>query len=168
MSNFSEKVKVFHRLNRLKLKAGVDMTDSRQGFIDPLAIHKAQQAIESRKGDYAAEAESLLVQLDSTWEDMKRETDIKKIEKLSVDLHNFSNNIKDMAETFDYMLMGYFGKSLRDFCERLDILNKAHHTIVQAHIDVMNIAFKHDIKDEGGPQGRELKAMLAKAVEKYS
>lgn len=167
MSNFSEKVKIRHRLNRLKLKAGA-ADDARSGFIDPLAIQKAQQAIDGQKENYAGEVEGLLVRLDSTWEDLKKEKDAKRVKKMMAELHNFANNIKDMAETFDYRLMSHFGESLRNFCEKINISNEAHHTIVQAHIDVMWIAFKHNIKDEGGPQGQELKAMLARAIEKHS
>ncbi len=168
MSNFSEKVRIQHRLNKLKLKAGVGLEDERLGYIDPSAIHKAQAAIDREEDNYAAEVEEVLVKLDSTWEDLKSEGQGTNTKKLTSELYNYANNVKDMAETFDYKLMRSFGESLRDFCEKIDIANEAHHIIVQAHIDVMWIAFKHNIKDEGGDQARELKAMLAAAIKKHS
>lgn len=168
MSNFSEKIKIQHRLNRLKLKAGVAIDDERLGYIDPKAIKKAQASIDNQESSYAGEVEEVLVKLDSTWEDLKNEKDKKKTKVLISQLYNFANNVKDMAETFNYKLMGYFGQSLRDFCEKIDISNDAHHVIVQAHIDVMWVAFKHNIKDEGGPQAQELKSMLSQAIQKHS
>lgn len=168
MSNFSKKVKIQHRLNKLKLKAGVAIDDERHGFIDPAALRKAQDAIDAKEEHYGEEVEEVLVKLDSVWEDLKKESDPKKAKELKSQLYNYANNVKDMAETFDYKLMGYFGQSLRDFCEKVDPAKEAHQVIVQAHIDVMWVAFKHNIKDEGGAQAKELKAMLAQAIEKHS
>ena len=168
MNNFSKKIKIQHRLNRLNLKAGVAIDDERLGYIDPKAIEKAQAAIDSQESSYTGEVEEVLVKLDSTWEDLKNEKDAQKIKKGISRLYNFANNIKDMAETFDYGLMGYFGQSLRDFCEKIDVALEAHRIIVQAHIDVMWVAFNHDIKDEGGIQASELKNMLAQAISKHS
>lgn len=168
MSNFSDKVKKMHRLNRLKLKAGVGIDDERLGYIDPSAIKRAQAAIDNQEEAYTTEVEEVLIKLDSTWEDLKKLKDPKKAKKLINELYNYANNVKDMAETFNYRLMGSFGESLRDFCERINVENEAHFVIGQAHVDVMWIAFKHNIKDEGGEQAKELKAMLTRAIEKHS
>ena len=157
-----------HRLNRLKLKAGVPLDDKRFGHIDPAAIKRAQAAIDVQEDSYTAEVEEVLVKLDSTWEDLKKEKDPKKAKKIIGKLYNYANNVKDMAETFDYKLMGSFGESLRDFCDKINIQNEAHFVIVQAHIDVMWIAFKHNIKDEGGQQAKELQTMLTQAISKHS
>lgn len=168
MSNFSEKIKIQHRLNRLKLKAGVPIDDKQHGYIDPKAIKNAQAAIDQGEDSYVSEVEEVLVRVDSSWEDLKKEKDSKKIKKLTSELYNYANNVKDMAETFEYKLMGSFGQSLRDFCEKIDVSKEEHITIVQAHIDVMWIAFKHNIKDEGGDQAKELQAMLEQAIQKHS
>jgi len=167
MSDLNKKVKIMHRLNRLKLKAGIPIDDDRLGYIDPAAIKKAQAAINSQEGAYAGEVEEILVRLDSTWEDLKKEKNEKNVKRMVSELYNFANNVKDMADTFEYGLMGHFGESLREFCEKIDVSKDAHHVIVQAHIDVMWVAFKHNIKDEGGPQAGELKAMLTRAIEKH-
>ena len=168
MSNFSDKVKIQHRLNKLKLKAGIAIDDERHGHIDPKAIKKAQQAIDKGEESYSDEVEIVLVKLDSAWSDLKKQKDAAKIKTHKSELYNNANNVKDMAETFHYKLMQHFGESLRDFCEKLDVAKEEHHTIVQAHIDVMWIAFKNNIKDEGGAQGKELQKMLVTAIEKYS
>ena len=63
--------------------------------------------------------------------------------------------------------MRYFSKSLRDFSERIDIANKNHITIGQAHLDVMMITVHEKIKEEDAPKAEELKAVLDQAIKKY-
>lgn len=169
MSNSRKsKVEIFHRINRLKLKAGVDLDDERMGFIDPAAIKRAQAAIDSKQDDYTQELEEILVKLESEWDDLKKETTDKKKKVIVNKIYNYANNIKDLADTYGYKLMDHFSKSLRDFCEKLDPGSPIHQTIVQAHIDVMWIVYHDNIKDEGGPKANELKKVVAKAIEKYS
>lgn len=167
-SNKPTKVQIMHRINKLKLKAGADLEDGRAGFIDPLAVHKAQKAIDDKEAEYGNELSAVLVQLDSVWSDMKGMTEEKKIKKAQDQMFNFANNVKDLAETYNYHLMKHFGQSLRDFCTKVDVKNKAHHIIIQAHMDVMRVAFEQGIKDEGGPAAQELKKIVAKAIEVHS
>jgi len=168
MSNFSDKVKIKHRLNKLKHKAGVALDDKREGFIDPDSIQKAQQAIERQQDHYSHEVETLLIKISDLWTQLKNETDAQKSKEIITYIHNFANNISDMADTFGHSLMQYFGISLRDFCEKIDMSNQAHHIIAPAHINVMTLAFKHNIKDDSSAQAQELKTMLSRAIEKYS
>ena len=163
----SKKVQILHRINKLKLKAGADLDDKRSGFIDPLAIHKAQKAIDDKEDEYGNELNAVLVQLDSVWTDMKTMKDEKKIKKAQDQMFNFANNVKDLAETYSYHLMKHFGQSLRDFCTKFDVEKKPHHIIIQAHMDVMRVAFEQGIKDEGGPAAQELKKIVAKAIEQH-
>lgn len=164
----ANKVTIMHRLNKLKLKAGVGLMDERMGFIDPKALLRAQASIDNKADSYSDEIKAVIVRLESTWDDLKKENDAKKRKRLTSELHNYANNVKDIAETFKYKLMGHFGKSLRDFCEKIDVGNKAHHIIVQAHIDVMDVACQQNIKDEGGPVANELISIVAKAIEQHS
>lgn len=167
-SNKTSKVEIMHRLNKLKLKAGADLGDGRAGFIDPLALHKAQKAIDDKEKEYDNELNTVLVQLDSVWTDMRKMTEEKKIKKAQDQMFNFANHVKDLAETYNYHLMKHFGQSLRDFCTKFNVENKAHHIIIQAHMDVMRVAFEQGIKDEGGPAAQELKLIVAKAIEVHS
>lgn len=163
-----QKVEITHRINRLKLKAGADIDDKRVGFIDPLALHKAQQAIDSKEGDYGNELNDVLAKLDSSWDDLQAAKDDKQAKRALDQIFNFANNIKDLAETFNYSLMKHFGQSLRDFCKKYDASKEPHRIIMQAHMDVMWIAFEKGIKDEGGPAAKELSLIVAKAIEKHS
>lgn len=162
------KVRIFHRINKLKRKAGAESNDDRPGFIDPSLIKKAQGYIADQEEHYPEEVSNILARLSNTWNELKAEKDEKRAQTQLSWLYNYANNIKDMAETYHYRLMEHFGKSLRDFCEYIDVRNKAHHVIVDAHINVMRIAYSENIKDQGSPKAEELKQIVAMAIEKYS
>lgn len=164
MSPSSDKVKILRRRNRLKIKAGGDEDGGAAGFIDPVAIAAAQDNIEARGADYEGEARAVLEKIESCWRALLQD---EGAAAMIPRLCNYANNMKDMAETYGYGLMGYFGDSLRDFCERLDPADKAHRVIVQAHIDVMGIALKHGIRDTGDARARELKSVLGKAIARH-
>jgi hypothetical protein len=160
-----DEVEIYKRINRLKLKAGIPLSSNELGYINPDAIKQAQGAIDAKEAEYTHEIEAVLIKLDSTWKDLKADTSQAK--KYVSRIYNYANNAKDLAETYNNELMKYFGLSLRDFCESFDINNKAHHIIVQAHIDVMWTAFKNKIMDEKSPLALELKTVIAKAIEKF-
>lgn len=162
------KVQILHRINRLKLKAGAELSDKRAGFIDAGAIARAQDAIDSKEEEYGGELQEMLVKIDSVWTDMQTTKDEKKLKKLQDQMFNYANNVKDLAETYGYTLMKHFGQSMRDFCSKFDMNNEPHHIIMQAHIDVMNVAFEQGIKDDGGPAAKELMQIVVKAIEKHS
>lgn len=163
-----KRVTIFHRLNMLKMKAGAQLDDERYGFINSMGVKKAQASIDKEEENYSKEIEAIIVKLETAWEDLKNTDDPKKQKKLLHELYNYANNVKDIATTFNYSLMGYFGKSLRDFCEKIDLADTAHHTIVQAHIDVMWVTLKTNLKGDGGEQAQELKEIVEKAIEQHS
>ena len=168
MSDILKKVKIYYRINKLKLKAGVDADDSRPGYIAPESLKKAQEYIDKQEARYSEEVNRVLDMLSNTWNELKAEKDFGRTQTQLSWLYNYANNIKDMSETYDYQLMDYFGKSLRDFCERIDVRNKAHHVIVDAHINVMRIAYDENIKVFDSAKAEELKQIIAKAIEKFS
>ncbi len=168
MSKDDEQVKIFHRFNKLKLKAGGDPKDSRGGFIDINAVKKAQQSIDVSENLYKQEVKAVLKDIDVVWADIKNETEKDILRKGIDSLYNQAHNAKDIAETYHYDLMAFFAQSLRDFCKKIDVKNKAHHVIVKAHMDVMAVTYKTNLKDQSSPEAEELKRVLAKAIQKYS
>ncbi|MCB9996240.1 MAG: hypothetical protein H6869_07360 [Rhodospirillales bacterium] len=167
-SNKLDKIKIWHRLNRLKLKAGASLDDDAPGYINPQAVRKAQAEIDDQEENYYREIEAILVRLDSTWDDIQGEQDEKKRKIMIRELLNYANNIKDIALTYKYELMGYFGDSLCRFCEKIDPTREAHRAIIQAHLDVIGVTFQTHIKDNIGQQAEELKGLLRKAIEQHS
>lgn len=166
MKPSNKDIEIYHRLNKLKMKAGGDIFEQSTGFLDAMGIRRAQQAIDAKATEYEREIEEVLVKLDSTWDDLKT-CDPKQYKKILSKLYNFANNVKDLAETYNYRLMQHFGLSLREFSENLDASREEHRIIVQAHIDVMWVTFKEKIQDDGGPVAQELKKIVAAAIQKY-
>lgn len=156
-------VEVFKRINKLKLKAGAG-EDTGAGFIDPKAIKSAQSCIDESNESYSKEVGSLLKEIDKVWSMVLSDGGDEYVTVL----YHKSNHIKDLAETFDYDLMRYFGHSLREFIEKLDTDKKAHQTIVRAHIDAMWVVYHEKISENDDPKAIELKAMVSKAIEKHS
>lgn len=165
MSNSNGRVEKFHRINHLKLKAGIPVEDETHGYISPQKVKQAQSTINDQEKDYKYEVESVLRQISQVWGELQ--DDPNNAEILDY-LYNFTNNAKDIAETFDYSLMAHFAHSLRDFCEHFDVNKKEHYTIVQAHIDVMWITFNEDIRGDDSEQAQELKSSIAEAIRIYS
>ncbi len=156
-------VTIFKRLNKLKMKAGADV-EAGAGFIDPKAIRNAQNSIDSKNESYGDEILNMLKDMENIWTVLLEGKD----DDMRVALYHKSNHIKDLAETYGYDLMLYFGKSLREFLEKLDIENKAHQTIVRAHIDVMWVVYHEKIKDSEDLKAQELKEIVLKAIAKHS
>lgn len=168
MKNSSEgKISIFHRINRLKLKAGAELGDERAGFIDPLSVYKAQRTIDAGEERYDEELEAVLVKLDSAWSDLLEAKKPELMQKIRNQLYNFANNVKDLAETYDYPLMKHFGKSLRDFADRVDPQSEPHRVIVQAHLDVMWVTFHQSIRTDEGALAKELKDVVAQAIQAH-
>lgn len=174
MSSSEEKkgeseIEIFKRVNRLKLKTGASLNDG-PGKLDSASVERANSVVMTMASLYPKEIKNVLAALDREWAEMKKLAESngdssKQAKKIS----NTANQIKDLAGTFGYTLMEYFGESLRDYILRTDFSQKAHYVIVQAHIDVMGVAYRENLKnDDGGAAAEELKKMVQTAIEKYS
>lgn len=165
-SSKDQNVEIFHRVNRLKIKAGSSKDGppvkfSKERLKEP---HKFKEDLAE---NYDDELGTVMDDLEAAWEGLlsgKSETIHESREKL----YHKANHVKDLASTFHYPLMQHFGLSLREFIEKIDPENKDHHTIVRAHLDVMWIVKKEDIHDEGGEKAKELKQMVEIAIREHS
>lgn len=162
----TDDVEVVHRINRLKEKVLDERSQGATGFIDSALIKKAQGVVERSHEVYTKEAHSALDLLVSVWSRLKNGTS-QDVSGDIGELCKLSNRLKDMSSTYGYDLLSHFGESLRDFSERLDISRRAHQVIVQAHIDVMWIAFNEKLRDMEGKKAEELKTIVSKAIEKF-
>jgi hypothetical protein len=167
MDNKDFKVEIFNRINRLKMKAGGDAQNSEsRGEIDTKAVEKANQVIEKAAEMYPMQIRNILKILNKEWNRVKKlppEDRHDNSEKLS----NLANNICDLANQFGFDIMGHFGASLRDFLLISDMSKEEHTIIVQAHVDVMEIAYNEGLNDNEDPLAEELKEVVAKAIEKH-
>ena len=163
----SKEVELFKRVNRLKRKAGGD-EGSGPGQFDQSKINNANTVINKMASLYPKEIKNVIAALHKEWYELKRTEDQSKRDKLIERISNTSNQIKDLAGTFGYTLMEYFGDSLTGYILETALNRKEHFIIVQTHIDVMDVAFREGLKDDdGGAVGEELKTTVRKAIEKY-
>ncbi len=159
-------IKIYHRVNRLKMKAGGSLNGG-PGRLDPNAVDKADVVIQNMANIYPQELQKALSELDEKWEEARgmaentREADVEM-------MSNLANQIKDLAGLFGYSIMEYFAASLRDFILESALNREEHVVIVQAHVDVMWVVYRENLKDDAGPVAEELKRMVAEAIEKYS
>lgn len=166
-TNKNNTVEIHHRINKLKLKAGLPVYDSVHGVIQPKKIQKAQQIIDDKEEDYPIEVKDVLGKLHESWEAYQAANDEGREEWLEK-IYNYSNNIKDLTSMYQHDLMSHFSLSLRNFCEKLDLNKKEHHVIVQAHIDVMWVTLEEKLRSDKSEKAEELKKVVAVAISKYS
>jgi hypothetical protein len=157
-------VKIIHRKNLLKEKVAGSANAQSSGYIDPEFIANAQAVIDDSDDLYKKELAETLYKLIASWNKLKESVD----DTHRRELNRYANHIKDIAGTYQYVLMAHFGRSLCDFTDKLRIEKPEHHTILQAHIDVITIAFQKDLKRDDTPQAQELKEMVSQAIDKHA
>ena len=157
-------IKIIHRKNRLKAKITGAESSEGNGSIAPELIAKAQAVIDNSGELYKKELAETLHKLISSWNELKQSGD----DKYRRELNRYANHIKDIAGTYQYDIMAHFGRSLCEFSDKLAVEKLEHQTIVQAHIDVITIAFQKDLKDADTPQAQELKDMVSQAINKHA
>lgn len=168
MSKSEDTIQYFHRVNRLRAKAGGDPNDPREGALGDGMVEKADGLI----NDFCKECTTLVTKLlDHLGQKWKAMADMEKSaarDKLAKEIFTLAHEVKDVAGMCGYTLMSDFGESLRDYITETSLDQGAQRIIVQAHIDAMNAALRHDIREDGGPAAEELKALVKRAIEKYS
>lgn len=166
MSEEKPQVEVYNRINRLKIKAGGTATGG-PGKIDQNSIDRANAVIHKMSEQYPDEIKKSLEDLNAVWSETKAMAFDKRGANARA-ISNIANQIKDLAGTFGFDLMEYFGESLRDYILNIDLSQKEQVIIVQAHVDVMQVAYSQNLKHQEHPLGEELKKTVAAAIAKYS
>ncbi len=160
-------VEIYHRINKLKKKAGIAAASGATGFIPSDVIESAQESIDQKEAEYPAAVKELIQYIEETWKSvagLSGEEQAKAIESI----YNYANNIKDLTSTYEHDLMHHFSLSLRNFCDGIDLNKKAHHTIFRAHLDVMWVTYEERLRSDETAQAEELKKVLQIAIDKYS
>lgn len=161
-------VEHFHRINRLKAKAGGDPNSEREGTLAPGMIEKADSLIEDFCKDCDTVVKAALEKLSAKWKEMAYMDKSSTRDRLAQEIFTLAHEVKDVAGMCGYKLMSDFGESLRDYIVETKLELEAQRVIVQAHVDAMNAAFRNDIRDGGGPAAQELKALVKVAIDKFS
>lgn len=160
-----QKVEIFERVNRLKIKAG-SQKDGPDIKFSKERLENPKKFFEDYTQDYDKQIESVLEGLEDAWKTILS-GDETELEKSKEDLYHKANHAKDLAATCDYPLMQHFARSLREFIENISPDSEEHQTIVRAHLDVMWKVHRENITDSGGEKAQELKDLVEKAIEMY-
>ena len=168
MKNRNVDVEIIHRINKLKKKAGISLTSGKKGIVDHSAVQRAQQVIDDKETEYPPTVKELIDQISALWNSVKEMNDEAERKQALETIYHFSNNIKDITDTYGHNLMHHFSLSLRDFCEVVDLEKDEHHIIVEAHLNVMLITYEERLKSDETAQAEELKNIVKIAIEKYS
>jgi hypothetical protein len=166
MRKDSPKVEIYNRVNHLKLKAG-GAPSGGSGKFDDEAIRRADAVIRKMSDLYPEEIGKSIGRLERLWAETREMPPQSRAANARL-ISNTANQIKDLAGTFDFDLMEYFGESLRDYILDIDLSRKEQAIIVQAHVDVMQVAYRQNLKHQKHPLGEELKKTVAAAIQKYS
>ncbi|WP_435641146.1 hypothetical protein [Micavibrio aeruginosavorus] len=166
MSDDTSKIEIYKRANKLKVKAGGDPKGG-PGRFDATAVNRANIVIQKMSDMYPNEIKKSLEELDRLWGETKQMDSGARADHAAL-MSNTANKIKDLAGTFGYELMSYFGTSLRDYILDTDLSQPEQATIVQAHVDVMQVAYRENLKGMKHPLADELKRVVAEAIAKYS
>jgi hypothetical protein len=166
MSDENTKVEIYNRVNRLKIKAGGTQGGG-PGKLDVQAIDRANAVIQKMSDMYPAEIKKSLEDLNAIWATVQAMPAAERKDAAQT-MSNTANQIKDLAGMFGFDLMEYFGESLRDYILNIDLSLPEQIIIVQAHIDVMQVAYSQNLKNQEHPLAEELKKTVATAIAKYS
>lgn len=162
-----DNVEMFQRINRLKGKAGGDPNSEKTGSIDPEAIAQADEFIKEFCADCPTLMKEVLDKLKIKWEEMKTAGSSAASDPIAQEIFTLAHEVKDVAGLCGYGLMSEFAESLRDYVVETDLDHDAKKVIIQAHVDVINVAFKQNMMDHGGDAADELKDSLKKAIARY-
>ncbi len=163
------KVRYYRFKNQLKQKAlnsaGGDNSGG-PGALAAEALQAAEAEFDKMAEDYPDWVQGLIRRL---YDHHGRCVDTpEQRHKRFRDLNEIAHDMKGQGGTFGYELISFFGGSLYDVTRPRDDYTDNQVEIVKAHIDAMNAVIKGRVVGDGGEIGKQLKAILTKAIEKYT
>ena len=134
--------------NTLRLKVG-----GRLGGIDPAAIAKAEAALKSLAGNFAAWMQDELTKLEGARQRIRAEG---LSPETAEGLYLRAHDLKGLGATYEYPLVTRIAVSL---CKMIDDPAKrmdAPLFLVDAHIDAIKAAVKNQIQTDTHPMGKSI------------
>ena len=160
--------------NKLKDKA---MRDARppkpdeattNGFSEDV-VAKLDTAFEEAAAKYPDVALEYLEQLDQAVKGYQQVSQSgADPDKAIVAIHKVAHELKGQGATFGYPLISLFGNSLYKFTKPHIPVKASHSEILKAHADAIRVVITQKISGDGGAVGKELGAMLQKALAQHA
>jgi hypothetical protein len=159
------KVEIITRPNRLKAKVSGG-TGGATGTIAAELAANAQDALQKYAKKYPEQADIDLTRL------IAAATAVKATKGESGgalgQLRREAAEIMGQGETFGFVLLTRFARSLYDFCGGLNSVSSQQAEFLQAHIDAITLIIRGRITGQGGEVGQELIRSLALAARKLA
>jgi hypothetical protein len=156
-------VQVFHRVNRLKIKAGAS-ADGPAGHLDPARVSAASHAIAKSVGSYLEESNRQVAELEAMVSALDTEADLGRQRALLRTITHTANQVQSLGTTYGFPLATRFATSLRDFTGPMDHASPARCKIARAHVDALKAVFRGQIAGTGGKIGTALVQILEQAI----
>ncbi|MFI4973285.1 MAG: Hpt domain-containing protein [Caulobacterales bacterium] len=150
---------VFQVSNTLRLKVG-----GRLGGIDPAAVAKAEAALKSLSGNFAAWLQDELAKLEAARQKVHSDGLTPETGEA---LYLRAHDLKGLGATYEYPLVTRIAGSL---CRLIDDPQKrtnAPMVLIDAHIDAIKASVKNQIQTDANPTGRALVEELETRVKDF-
>ena len=142
--------------NTLRLKVG-----GRFGAVDASAIAKAEAALKSLSGNFAAWLQDEVTKLEAARQQVKTEgATPETLETLYLRAHD----LKGLGATYEFPLITRMAGSLCKLIDDKDKRMEAPMVLIDAHIDGIKAAVRDGIKTDDHPVGKILVEELERRV----
>jgi hypothetical protein len=159
------KAEIIRRPNRLKAKVS-GTEHAGPGKLAPELVAQAEAVVTEYSSNYPAHAQVALARLLAASAAVMQNP--RSCREQIARLRAEAREIMGQGETFGYVLLSRFARSLYEICEGWESLSPQQATLVQAHTDAMAIIIHSRIAGDGGAVGRELMKSLMVARTKFA
>jgi len=130
------------------------ITKGGPGAVDMNALAKAEAVIESLADDYLSWVTEDFGRLEVAFDHLKTGApdDKENIDAMFSVVHD----MKGQGGSFGYPLMTQISDLLCGILENAESLGPREHKAMRVYIDAMRVVISHQLKDDGGNEGRQL------------
>ena len=108
------------------------------------------------------EQDTLIFDLFSLWKDLLANPTNDNIH--FTEFHKTINKLGDLSALFSDEVLQDFILSLKQFLTCVNLESRNHRVIIQAHLNVINLAYMHNVKFKHSPTATKLFDMLNLAI----
>ncbi len=156
-----QEVIIVHPINRLKEK--IRPKQNIDVYITEEKIKELQNSLDSCHDLQEQEQNLLMQNIRSLWDKIK-ESPEKNNHCLTM-FFIYINRLDDLSSIFSNEVIQSFIKLLKTFLQEADIQLKKHRVIIQAHLDVINLAHKQKIELKNSKDAQDLHSILEIAIQ---
>lgn len=138
--------------NTIKEKVG-------SGGFDPIAMRRAEIAVEEMAVDYDARLQQEVAAFDEAFRAMRRAGEFDKRR-----LFAYAHALRGEAGSFGYPLVSAIGNTLARFIDGRPRLEEADCEILESHLNALRAVAFRKVKGDGGEIGAQLVEGLAAMV----